>query len=294
LLISAIIIIPGLISLLIAPGLKLGVDFTGGTLWEMKFASQVQPSDLKTTFGQFGDLGDPVVQTSGENTLLVRSKEIAADLKEEVRSAIVEQHGAFEELRFDSVGPAVGQEVAQQAILAVALASFGILLYISWAFRKVPSPFRYGVCAVFALLHDALLIIGLFSIFGKLFNIEIDALFVTALLTIIGFSVHDTIVVFDRIRENLGRRSTESFEVVVNHSLLQTLGRSLTTSLTTAFTLTALVLFGGVTTKNFVMTMLIGIISGTYSSIFNASMLLVIWENGELGRFVRKLVPSRA
>ncbi len=292
---SAIVIIPGLISLLMQPGLKLGVDFTGGTLWEMQFTTQVQPSDLKTVLTKF-DLGDSVIQTSGENTLLVRSKEIRSDSpqKTDIANAIKQRFGNFTELRFESVGPAIGQEVAQQAIWAVIAASIGILLYISWAFRKVPSPFRYGVCAIIALLHDALLVLGVFSILGKLFNVEIDSLFVTALLTVIGFSVHDTIVVFDRIRENMSKRTGEPFGEVVNHSVLQTLGRSLNTSLTVIFTLTALTLFGGVTTKNFVLALLIGIVSGTYSSIFNASMLLVVWENGELGGLFRRLVPGRA
>lgn len=295
LLASAIVIIPGLVSLLMAPGLKLGVDFTGGTLWEMKFNTPVQTAEMKEVFAQY-DLGDTIVQTAGDNALLVRSKEIKSDSEQKasIESAVREKFGNFEELRFESVGPSVGQEVAQQAIWAVVFASVGILLYISWAFRKVPSPFRYGACAIIAVLHDAFLVLGIFSILGKLFNIEIDALFVTAVLTVIGFSVHDTIVVFDRVRENMGKRTGEPFEVVVNHSLLQTLGRSFNTSLTTAFTLTALMLFGGVTTKNFVAAMLIGIVSGTYSSIFNASMLLVMWENGEIGGFLRRLVPGRA
>lgn len=294
-LLSAIIIIPGLISLAIPPGLQLAVDFTGGTLWEMTFTREVHPAELKATFGEF-ELGDAIVQTSGDQTLLVRSKEIKSDseVKANIASSLREKFGPFTELRFESVGPSVGEEVAQRAIWAVAAASLGILLYISWAFRKVPSPLRYGACAIFALLHDALLVLGIFSILGKLFHIEIDALFVTALLTVIGFSVHDTIVVFDRIRENMGKRGNESFESVVNHSVLQTLGRSLNTSLTVVFTLSALVLFGGVTTRNFVAALLIGIVSGTYSSIFNASMLLVVWENGELGQFFRKLTFRKA
>ncbi len=292
---SAIVIVPGLVSLLMQPGLKLGVDFTGGTIWELKFAAQVQPAQMKDILSKF-DLGDSVVQTAGENTLLIRSKEIqsGSGQKADIMKAVRQQLGDFTELSFQSVGPAIGQEVAQQAIWAVFLAAIGILLYISWAFRHVPSPFRYGVCAIIALLHDALLVLGVFSIFGKLFNVEIDALFVTALLTVIGFSVHDTIVVFDRIRENMGKRTGEPFDVVVNHSVLQTLGRSLNTSLTVIFTLSALTLFGGVTTKNFVLALLIGIVSGTYSSIFNASMLLVVWENGELGGLFKRLVPSRA
>lgn len=185
------------------------------------------------------------------------------------------------ELQFNSVGPAVGREVQEKAMLAVLAASLGILAYLWWAFRRVPNPLRYGVCAVAALLHDALLVLGIFAILGQLFGIEVDALFITAILTVIGFSVHDTIVVFDRIRENMLRRRFDTFDKVVNYSLLQTLARSIITSLTTIFTLTALFLFGGVTIRNFVLALLIGIITGTYSSIFNASLLLVLWENRE-------------
>ncbi len=294
-LVSAIVIIPGIVSLVIPPGLELAVDFTGGTLWEMKFARQVQPAEVKEVFAEL-NMGEVIVQTSGEQTLLVRSKEIPADssLKTNIATAMRDKFGSYDEMRFESVGPSVGEEVASRAIWAVVAAAVGILLYISLAFRKVPNPFRYGACAIFALLHDALLVLGIFSILGKLFHIEVDALFVTALLTVIGFSVHDTIVVFDRIRENMTKRGTESFAQVVNHSVLQTLGRSLNTSLTVIFTLTALVLFGGVTTRSFVLALLIGIISGTYSSIFNASMLLVVWENGELGQFFRRFSFKRA
>ena len=155
-------------------------------------------------------------------------------------------------------------------------------------------PWRYGACAIIALLHDVLVVLGVFSILGWLFNIQIDTLFITALLTIVGFSVHDTIVVFDRIRENMQRRTSETFEQVVNASLIQTMSRSLNTSLTVLFTLSALTLFGGVTIRTFTLTLLIGIFSGTYSSIFNASMLLVIWEKGELffGRFNRERTPD--
>lgn len=284
LLISAIIIIPGLISLLVPPGLQLGVDFTGGTLWEMKFNQPVALAQVKSIFADHG-LGDVVVQTSGEGTIMVRSKEIGSEspLKRDLQTALRQQFGDYTELQFQSVGPAVAGETTGYATAAVAAVALGILIYLWWAFRRVPSSFRYGICAIIALLHDAFLVLGVFSILGKLFHVEIDSLFVTALLTVIGFSVHDTIVVFDRIRENMGRRARESFEEVVNHSVLQTLGRSLTTSLTVVITLTALVLFGGLTTRNFTLALLIGIVSGTYSSIFNASVLLVMWDKGELG-----------
>ena len=174
----------------------------------------------------------------------------------------------------------------------MALASVGILLYMAYAFRNTQRPLLYGSSALVAMLHDVLIVLGVFSILGLLFNVQIDALFITALLTVIGFSVHDTIVVFDRIRENLAKHPDESFEAIVDYSLAQTVVRSLNTSLTVIFTLMALVLFGGGSTRMFVLALLIGIISGTYSSIFNASQLLVAWENGEIQRFFRRF--SRA
>ena len=200
-------------------------------------------------------------------------------------------HSYLEVLDNASVTGSVATETTRNAVLAVIAASVFILLYISFAFRKVAKPWRYGACAIIALLHDVLVVLGVFSILGWLFHIQIDSLFITALLTVVGFSVHDTIVVFDRIRENMQRRTTETFEQVVNASLVQTMTRSLNTSLTVLLTLTALTLF--VTTgsvHNFTLALLIGIFSGTYSSIFNASMLLVIWEKGELGfgRFRRE------
>lgn len=290
-LISAILILPGLVSLVLPSGVRLGVDFTGGSLWEIKFDSAATPSEVKSIFTAAGH--DAIVQTTGENTLLIRTKEINAEgpEKAQISQVLTQQFGAFRELRFESVGPVVGNEVRDRAILAIFLASVGILLFIWYAFRKVPGAYRYGACAIAALLHDALLVIGVFSILGRIAGIEIDQLFVTALLTIIGFSVHDTIVVFDRIRENMLRHPSEEFENVVNHSLLQTLGRSLSTSLTVVFTLSALVLFGGSTTRIFALALLIGVISGTYSSIFNASQLLVAWEHGEISRFFRGKRP---
>jgi preprotein translocase SecF subunit len=183
-----------------------------------------------------------------------------------------------------TVGPTIGSELVQRAFFAIGLAALAILIYLTLVFRKVPNAFRYGVCAIIALLHDVLVVVGIFAILGLLFGVEIDALFVTAMLTVIGFSVHDTIVVFDRVRENIMKRRFERFEEVVNYSLVQTLARSINTSITVVLTLLALYLFGGASIHNFVLALLIGIISGTYSSIFNASMLLVIWENREWER----------
>jgi preprotein translocase subunit SecF len=293
-LISALIIIPGIISLLLPGGLRSGVDFTGGTLWEMQFSHSVQPAEIKQVFSSFDF--DAQVQNSGANTVLVRTKEIRADAPEktQIQTAIRAKIGDFTEQQFQSVGPTIGAEIRDRAGVAVVLASIGILLYLWYAFRRVPNSFRYGVCAIVALLHDVLVVVGVYSILGRVLGYEVDSMFITALLTIIGFSVHDTIVVFDRVRENMIRHAGESFESIVNHSLLQTLGRSLSTSLTVILTLFALVLFGGITTHTFALTLLIGIFSGTYSSIFNASQLLVVWENGELGRVFRGQRPVKA
>jgi preprotein translocase subunit SecF len=287
-LISAIIIIPGLISLVVPPGLQLGVDFTGGTLWQIKFDQPVTTAAVLEVLASHG-YGDSEIQSSGPNTVLIRAKEIRPDLpiKTEIANDLRARLGPLTELSFQSVGPSVGNEVWQRSIEAVAFVSIGILFYLWWAFRRVAHPYAYGVCAIIALLHDAFVVLGVFSILGRIFHIEVDSLFVTALLTVIGFSVHDTIVVFDRVRENSIRHFGEPFSPIVNHSLLQTLGRSLSTSLTVLFTLSALALFGGSSTRLFAVALLVGIISGTYSSIFNASMLLVVWETGEFKRLFR-------
>ena len=192
---------------------------------------------------------------------------------------------------FLEIGPTIGSELLGRAFLAIGAASLAILIYLTIVFRKVPNAFRYGVCAIIALLHDVLVVIGIFAILGILFAVEIDALFITAMLTVIGFSVHDTIVVFDRVRENILKRRFDNFGDIVNYSLVQTLARSINTSITVILTLFALYLLGGASIRNFVLALLIGIISGTYSSIFNASMLLVIWENGEWRRLLGRGGP---
>jgi preprotein translocase SecF subunit len=204
----------------------------------------------------------------------------------QVQQAILDQHGPYlTVVSASQVGAAVASQTTQNAILAVIVASLFILLYVWFSFRKVPKAIRYACSAIIALLHDVLVVLGVFSILGKYLGIQVDALFITALLTVVGFSVHDTIVVFDRIRENMQRRTTENFEEVVNASLIQTMARSLNTSLTVLFTLLTLTLFtlNSTSVHTFTLALLIGIFSGTYSSIFNASMILLIWEKGELG-----------
>ena len=201
-----------------------------------------------------------------------------------IQAAILNDNNVYTQLISNSeVGPSVAADTTRNAILAVVAASVFILLYVWFSFRKVAKAWRYGTCAIIAMLHDVLVVVGIFSILGWTVGIQVDALFITALLTVVGFSVHDTIVVFDRIRENMQHRTSETFEQVVNASLVQTMSRSLNTSLTVLFTLLALTLFGGSSIYTFTLALLIGIFSGTYSSIFNASMLLVIWEKGELG-----------
>ncbi|WP_347710999.1 protein translocase subunit SecF [Thermalbibacter longus] len=292
-LLSLLVIVPGLVSLMLH-GLDLSIDFTGGTLWELQMSRPVQPGEVRDVLAARG-YPDSIVQTSQDNVVLIRMKELkeGSPEKAELAAALRERFGDFTELRIESVGPTLGTAIRNRAVIAVALASLGILAYIAWAFRNTNNPFLYGIAAIIAMLHDVAVVVGSFSILGWLRGVEVDALFVTALLTIIGFSVHDTIVVFDRIRENLARRAAPTFEEIVNYSVVQTLVRSLNTSLTVVFTLLALFLFGGETIRYFVLALLIGVISGTYSSIFNASQILVVWENRELHRFLARLRGQR-
>jgi preprotein translocase subunit SecF len=308
-LVSLLIIVPGMISLSLY-GLRPSIDFSGGALWDVYFPDK-QSSDLNTEkisqiFAAQGFEGAVVqlseVTIAGKKmpSALIRTKSLDPNTGEaqqrNIRSAMQAEYGTsmqFEQVQ--SVGATVSQESTRSAVIAVLGACVAILIYLTVAFRKAPHPIRYGVCALVAMLHDVLVVLGIASILGELFGLEVDALFLTALLTVISFSVHDTIVVFDRIRENLlTRRTGEAFENIVNHSIVQTLPRSINTQLTSVFTLTALLLFGGTSVRNFVAILLIGLISGTYSSIFNASQLLVVWENHEWMRWFRRREPATA
>jgi preprotein translocase subunit SecF len=285
---SLAVIIPGLIALALG-GLKPSIDFTGGTMLELQFASGTAPAadQVRTTLGsvtiaQTGrGLGDIQVQTSGTNGLILHLQQVDQATITAILDALTKSFGSTTLIMADNVGAAVGIEVAQRAAGAVALASLGIALYVWFAFRGLPHAFRYGLAAVTALVHDVLVLIGIEAILGLILGWEADALFLTAVLTVIGFSVHDTIVVFDRIRENQNKYRYSPFETVVNHSVVQTLDRSINTTLTVLFTLLALSLFGGVTTRHFVIILLVGMASGAYSSIFNAAAILVVWENRE-------------
>ena len=278
---SLLIIIPGIIALS-AWKLKLGIDFAGGTLWEIKFVQKekVERDEIQNFFSQEQVEVSSVAQSS-ENSALVRMKVTDEAKINDLKTKLSTNFGETEDVRLETVGPVVSKELAQKAFIAVAVSILAIVLYITWAFRQVPKPassIAFGICTIIALVHDVIVVVGIFAVLGHFFAIEVDSLFITALLTVIGFSVHDTIVVFDRIRENLKKHDDFPFEEVVNHSLLQTMGRSLSTSLTVVFVLLALLLFGGASIRNFVLALLVGIISGTYSSIFNASPLLVVWN----------------
>ncbi|HSB67514.1 MAG TPA: protein translocase subunit SecF [Anaerolineales bacterium] len=286
---SLLVIIPGMIALLIW-GLPLAIDFTGGSLLDVHFTSGKAPeaSQISALYTQHG-FADAQVQTSSNGDVLVRSKAMDNTTEAELVSEMEKTFGGPVVVqRFDSVGPAIGREVTARATDAVGLAALGILAYITYAFRGVPHAFRFGVSAIIAMLHDVAVVVGIEAILGHFLHWEVDALFLTALLTVIGFSVHDTIVVFDRIRENSQIYRRLPFETVVNHSIIQTLDRSINTQLTVMFTLFALALFGGVTIRHFVVILLVGVFSGTYSSIFNASPILVVWENQDWRHWFRR------
>jgi preprotein translocase subunit SecF len=296
---SALVIIPGLIAMGISMArfgtpLRLSIDFTGGALMELVFEQPVLPAEVRQVFVEYG-YGDTVVQTTlDEMTVLIRSKELREGEKEQIQAELSDRFGSLTELRFDQVGPTVGREVTRSATIAIAAAALVIMGFIIFAWRKVPNALRYGVCATLATLHDVLVTMGVFAVLGLLLGWEADALFLTAMLTVTGYSVQDSVVVFDRIRENIPKRRGEPYEVIVNRSLLETVHRSLATQLNAIFILVAILFFGGATIRQFVATLLIGLISGTYSSIFTAVPLLVMWEKGEFGSFLRRLFGRSA
>lgn len=281
--ISLLLILPGIL-LAIFMGLNLSVDFTGGTLVEVQFESGTNPSleEIVAIYNQYG-VTDVQVQNTGDNTIITRSSFLEDSLRADILTAMEVQSGdQVKIIRIDSVGATIGQEVTLRALLAIAVAAIIVVIYITFAFRGMPNAFRNGVCAIIAELHDVLIIFSLVMIGGIFWDWQIDALFLTALLTVIGFSVQDTIVVFDRIRENSVIYRRLPFETLVNHSIIQTLQRSINTQLMTVeFMLLALVLFGGLTLRQFAVILLVGLFSGTYSSIFIAAPVLVVWENRE-------------
>lgn len=277
---SLVILVLGIISLAVF-GMKLGIDFKGGSVTELTFNSLPDTNEVKTIVTNQG-IENPQVQSVGEKGIIIRTSTQDKGTHDKILAELKNKFGDYEEKSYESIGPVVGQQLARKAIYQLTLVSLGIIFYIAYAFRKVTRPvssWQFGVAAILALLHDLFIVLGVFSILGHFFQIEIDSMFVTAMLTVLGFSVHDTIIVFDRIRENLRVYAGQSMEFVVNHSISQTLVRSLNTSLTVLLVLLALLLFGGVTIRYFVLALFVGIIAGTYSSIFVASPVLVLWQN---------------
>jgi preprotein translocase subunit SecF len=292
-LISLLVIIPGIVFMVLnwkqtqAGPLQLGIDFRGGSLLEVQFEGK-RPSaaEIAVLYNEFSTqeqpLADPLIQSLGENAVSIRSKAMTDETKGQIVAEMESRFGSKVTVEnFTSVSAAVGEEVTRAAGWAILFAAAAILIYIWWAFRSVEHAYRYGTAAIIAMLHDVLVVLGTEAILGYFLGWEADALFLTALLTVIGFSVHDTIVVFDRVRENSNIYRRVEYEKMVNHSIVQTLDRSLTTQLTVMFTLFSLVLFGGDSIRHFVIILLVGIFSGTYSSIFNAAPILVVWENHE-------------
>ena len=283
-------------------GLNLGIDFTGGSLLEVKFL-QARPtvSEVQEKLADL-ELGSLIIQPVGEDSMILRFQDTSEEKHQEILNRLnaltpnpsptpvvagegsqnseVGEVAGVEEMRFDSVGPSIGQELKRKSIAAIIIVLVAIVLYIAWAFRKVSKPiasWKYGLTAVITLFHDVMIVVGVFAVLGKFAGIEINTAFVAAILTVLGYSVNDTIVVFDRIRENLPR-SDEDFEGTVNISVNQTLRRSINTSITTLLVLLAVFFFGGSSIRDFVLALSIGVFIGTYSSIFLASPLLVVWE----------------
>jgi preprotein translocase subunit SecF len=292
-LISLLVIIPGIIFMGLnwqqtkTGPLQLGIDFLGGSLLEVQFdGARPSAEEIATLYKEFSTeeqpLADPVVQSLDKNAVSIRSKTMTDETKGQIVTEMESRFGSKVTVQnFTSVSASVGGEVTRAAGWAILFAAMAILVYIWWAFRSVEHAYRYGTAAIIAMLHDVLVVLGTEAILGYFLGWEADALFLTALLTVIGFSVHDTIVVFDRVRENSNILRRVEYETMVNHSIVQTLDRSITTQLTVMFTLFALVLFGGDSIRHFVVILLVGIFSGTYSSIFNAAPILVVWENQE-------------
>ncbi|MFN2299960.1 MAG: protein translocase subunit SecF [Anaerolineales bacterium] len=296
---SLLIIIPGLIALALG-GLRPSIDFTGGTLLEVLFTSGTapEPDDVRSALADIVaesvdmKLENIQIQTLGTDGIVLRMQPIDQETMDGIIDTLDEAFDGVTLNMADNVGASVGGEVAQRAAGAVGLAAIAIAAYIWFAFRKLPHASRYGFAAVASMVHDVLVLIGLEAILGLLMGWEADSLFLTAVLTVIGFSVHDTIVVFDRIRENRAKYRYAPFERVVNHSIVQTLDRSINTTLTVLFTLLAMALFGGATTRHFIVILLLGMISGAYSSIFNAAAILVVWENREWTTWFRRFRKS--
>jgi preprotein translocase subunit SecF len=283
--ISGIVILICVISLS-SLGLKAGIEFSSGSQLTLGFDNEVEVSEIRQ---ELRDLGytSTIVQSTGGGDILIRTTKLNTVEKDQLKIDLESRFGMLMEKGFVNVDPITARETVNIAVIAIAVAAIGIMLYITWAFRRMPKPFRYGTCAIVALLHDALVALGVFSILGGILSWEINLMFITGILAVIGYSVNNTVVVFDRIRENLHRSDTSDFNTIVNNSLVESLTRSMNTSLTTIIVVLSLLLFVGSTIQNFSVVLLIGIIAGTFSSLFLAPSLLVVWESREWRRFIQ-------
>ena len=292
--ISGIFIVISVVSLA-AFGFTASVDFSGGSLLTVIFEQPVKHDAFVQEMETLG-YGNAIIQSSGENEFLVRTKEIISDETAFINSLTAAFGNLADTPEFDSTLPGEAANTTRNAAIAVGIAMVGMLLYVTYAFRKMPRPFRWGTCFVIALLHDVLVTVGLFSLFAHIFGWELDLMFITGILANVGVSLDNTIVVFDRMRENQKNGVSTDFEIVVNRSQIETLGRSLNTSITILITLLALMLFVGGNIQNFVVILLMGIIAGTFDSVFVAPGLLVVWDKNEWGRFIgrKKAAPANA
>jgi preprotein translocase subunit SecF len=277
-LISICLLVPGVISMLVF-GFKLGIDFSSGTVMTLRFSQPLEQAALRQQMSQLG-YNDATIQKTSDGDFLVRTGDINTDEKVALIGGLKKGLNMDVTVRdFATVSPLVANEVARNAAIAVLVASVFMILYIAFAFRHMPNPFKWGLSAVIALLHDVLIVMGVFSILGWLIGFQVDAMFITAMLTILGFAINNTCVVYDRIRENVRKGISRDFAVTVNSSILETIARCINTSLTVILTCLALYLFGGVTIQQF-MALLVGVLVGIYDSIFVAGPLLVLWERG--------------
>lgn len=288
-LMSLAIIIPGIVFLITTPGLKTGIDFTGGSTMNLSFSENMKQSTLRKEFNKLG-YPEATIQKLDDNSYFIRTIELNEDKKNIIINGIQNNfpQQTIEVLSFDLVSPIVANETITNAFWAVLAASFFVFIYILWAFRNVPNTIRYSFAAIVALLHDTIIILGIFSILGELMNIEVNTFFLFAIVTVIGYSINDTIVIFDRLRENIQIYPNDHFSNIVNISIRESLGRSLNTSITLMITLMALLLFGGSTIQTFLLVLLFGVIIGTYSSIGVASQILVSWQESDLKKLFKR------
>jgi preprotein translocase subunit SecF len=282
-LISGIVILAGIIALFVF-GLKPGIEFLSGSEVTISFEQPVDKQEVTQALADLG-YGSAIVRKAGTDFIL-DLPELDDTAKADLRTGLADKLGQFKDGGFQSVSARAAASTTRNTVIAVIISSAAMLIYISWAFHRMPNPFRWGVCAIVALVHDVLVVIGVFAILGGIFGLQVDLMFIAAVLAVIGYSVNDTIVIFDRIRENVRNLGDADFEGVVNYSLVQTLSRTFNTGLTTLFTVIALWLFVGAPIQNLVVVILVGIVTGTYSSIGTASSLLVVWRKGEWGRFI--------